>query len=500
MRKKIIIMLVAIVMVFSLSLATISPARADNGKEEAIAKGLEWLAAQQDDTTGAWNLDYYPVASTAFAVLKFEHHAKKILEIDPFDDTYTYKANIVAGLKYIFEHAVCVDINDEPADNPDVNLVNGMGVYFMSPAASEWWERPMYETGIVMMALEASCHPEFEVDVLLSCVHNWTYLDVMKDTVDYVAWAQNDEPNPGRGGWRYGAYDDGTISGPGLFPDGKDSDNSVSQWPVLGLMAAEAWDVYAPDWVGTELENHWLAYSQSFPKPPGNGGFGYTDNTGPNIALTASGLTQLTYCGVTTDDPRWGAAAQWICENWGGFGDLYSMYGVMKAAMTAQPEIIWDFCGHMWQEEYDEWLIANQVLPDGYWTGGYGPDGGRLLATEWALLILQKVIPPITRLALAPESDVNMVGTTHTLTATLTRDGEPIPDETLTFEVTAGPHIGATGTDTTNDAGEATWSYRGITPGDDTIVATGAGETSNEAYKTWEVPPPPAVPTVSQEQ
>ena len=363
-------------------------------KDEAIDKGLEWLAAQQDPTTGAWNLDYFPVASTAFAVLKFEHHAKEILGIDPFSDDYEYKDNIVAGLNYIFNNSVCVAIDMEPAGDPDVNLINGQGVYFISPGTN----RPVYETGIVMMALEASCHPEFTVDAPGSCIDGWTYLDVMKDTVDYVAWAQNEAGN-GRGGWRY-------------TPNSASSDNSASQWPVLGLMSAAGWDVHAPDWVKTELEDYWLNYSQHT-----DGCFGYAapnsyTGSGP-VGVTAAGLIELTYCGVTTDDPRWEAGADCICQNWdnANVGNIYAMYGVMKAAMTAQPQPlnpVWDFCGHEWQPEYDAWLIDNQEEDDGYWEAtDWGDD---ILNTEWALLILQKVVPPVPVPSLTPLGVVALFG------------------------------------------------------------------------------------------
>jgi hypothetical protein len=378
--KKIISTVLTAILVLSMFTA-IAPVSANNGvtpeqKEEAIEKGLAWLAAQQDDT-GAWNLGYYPVGSTAFAVLKFEHHAKEILKIDPFSDEYIYKDNIVAGLKYLFENAAFQDIGVQPAGDPDVNLVNGKGIYFSSG-------RTLYETGIVMMALEASCHPEFKVDAPGSLVSGWTYEDVMKDTVDFVAWAQNDAGN-GRGGWRYN-------------PNSGNSDNSVSQWPALGLMSAAGWGIGAPDWVKTELEDYWLTYSQG-----GDGCFGYTGPgsyvSGP-VGVTAAGLIELTYCGVTTDDTRWEAGRECICKNWANsnIGNLYAMYGVMKASMTAQPEPIWWYnctCGtHEWQPEYDVSLNDSKICEDDkcYWNPGSW--GNKVLGTEWALLILQKVVPP----------------------------------------------------------------------------------------------------------
>jgi len=94
------------------------------------------------------------------------------------------------------------------------------------------------------------------------------------------------------------------------------------------------------------------------------------------------------------------------------------------------------------------------------------------------------------KLTLTPLIDTNPIGTSHTLTAKLVdATGNPILGETITFTVTDGPHAGATGTDVTDANGEATWSYTGTNEGKDTIVATGAGKTSNEAYKTWEEAP-----------
>jgi hypothetical protein len=91
-------------------------------------------------------------------------------------------------------------------------------------------------------------------------------------------------------------------------------------------------------------------------------------------------------------------------------------------------------------------------------------------------------------LCLTPVSATNQVGSSHELTATLVdATGAGICDEMITFSVMDGPHVGTTGTDVTDANGEATWSYTGTSVGTDTIVATDAGISSNEAYKTWEI-------------
>jgi len=89
-------------------------------------------------------------------------------------------------------------------------------------------------------------------------------------------------------------------------------------------------------------------------------------------------------------------------------------------------------------------------------------------------------------LSLAPLTDTNPTGTSHTLTATLVdADGDPTSSQMITFTVTAGPNAGTTGSGVTDSNGEATWSYTGTNAGMDTIVATCAGETSNNAFKSW---------------
>ena len=105
---------------------------------------------------------------------------------------------------------------------------------------------------------------------------------------------------------------------------------------------------------------------------------------------------------------------------------------------------------------------------------------------EFEEAINEKFEAAFPDLTLAPVTASNCVDDTHTLTATLTVNGDPVSGATITFTVTAGPHVGASGTDVTDAIGEATWSYTGTTVGMDTIVATGAGETSNVAHKAWQ--------------
>jgi hypothetical protein len=99
---------------------------------------------------------------------------------------------------------------------------------------------------------------------------------------------------------------------------------------------------------------------------------------------------------------------------------------------------------------------------------------------------------PILRLA--PATTTAHVGTTATLTATLTNVTTG-SGHVVTFTVTgANPKVG---TATTDSSGKATFTYSGSATGVDTVVATtSSGEqlvTSNTAKVTW-TPAPPVLP------
>jgi hypothetical protein len=64
-----------------------------------------------------------------------------------------------------------------------------------------------------------------------------------------------------------------------------------------------------------------------------------------------------------------------------------------------------------------------------------------------------------SNITLSPETATNPVGTPHTVTATVLENNEPVSGAEVTFKVTAGPHAGTTGTGTTDDLGEATFTY-----------------------------------------
>lgn len=120
-----------------------------------------------------------------------------------------------------------------------------------------------------------------------------------------------------------------------------------------------------------------------------------------------------------------------------------------------------------------------------------GVDGGGEGDVTECVTVTVEVPAAPDGLSLAPSEASGAIGEEHTVTATLLDDeGDPITEAEISFEITDGPHAGATGTAETNTVGEASFTYEGTEVGTDTIVATytpdeGDPLTSNTATMAW---------------
>lgn len=119
---------------------------------------------------------------------------------------------------------------------------------------------------------------------------------------------------------------------------------------------------------------------------------------------------------------------------------------------------------------------------------------------------------PIETISLAPASSEGPVGTMHTVTATVLDDGgAPIEGRTVMFMTLPGSANAASGSDMTDAAGQATFTYTGEAEGTDFIQASFsdcAGEEiiSNTVEREWSCPVEtimlsidPPMPTVGME-
>jgi hypothetical protein len=343
--------------------------------EGAIQDGVEWLVTQQD-VDGSWG-DYpwdinYEVGLTAFAVLKLEDRAYE-LDLDPFDEDYPYSENVIDGLNFIFGEAhtegVCagVQLGDGHHEN--------------------------YATGTSMMAIAGSRHPEREVDVPGSDVDGWTYLEVMEGAVEWCEATQR-----AGSAWGYGC---------GETPER--ADNSNSGWTTLGLRYAETYFSLDVSLVKPDLDL-WIDYIQNdINGDVLDGGSGYEHpDSWVNLLKTGNLLFQMDFVGDDESTPRVQDAIDYIERHWldanpdPGFRSqppwyLYhhyqAMYCLMKGLESLGIDTI-DVGGPIdWYEEFAE-IIVSEQQPNGSWIDDFWT-WDPIAATVWALLTLEKVVPPI---------------------------------------------------------------------------------------------------------
>jgi len=353
----------------------------------AIDNGLWWLHKQQVRGTygdgaeyGYWPSSYgFNVAFTGASTEAFElqgHLPGGDRNEDPYVET------VQRGLNYLFSNCGTYNIGQDPTycpfGNPDTNG-NGIGL-----ACTTYSGEILYEAGIALMAISSSGTPNRVATTGSPNVVGRTYKDIAQDMVDWIAWGQSD-PYTGvyEGGWRY-------TANYGM------SDSSVSQWPVIGMEAAErnfgTSGLTVPSFVRPELLK-WSTYDQG-----SDGGFGYT---GPgyweNTAKTGAGCAMLNWAGVPTSDTSFQNALSFLNVHWydsastyTNFGDYYTMYGIMKGMRIPNPDIV--FIGsHDWYAEYARYIVDEQNNYGGEYVVDYSWLSSYLegtLATAWAIAIL----------------------------------------------------------------------------------------------------------------
>ena len=167
-----------------------------------------------------------------------------------------------------------------------------------------------------------------------------------------------------------------------------------------------------------------------------------------------------------------------------GFADAYTAPSSLTGAASGM--IVWDgldtnYIASSTPGPILTAMILNQLAH------GWGPTGSPQVADLACGVTL-------TGISLSPSTATNLVGGSHTVTASVytVPSLNPIPGVTVTFTVTGGPNSGKTGTAVTDAAGHATFTYSdtgGV--GTDTIKASFADSTglvhdSNTVTKIWQ--------------
>lgn len=345
--------------------------------EESVVHGLEWLSDRQladGSFGGSYGGSCDKVGVTGLVVTKFEDRAHD-LNLDPLSSDYEYAEVVQAGLDYIVSQAETIAIGAQPAGDPDGDG-DGVGVFWDRGCGSG---HEIYNTGIALMALSTSQHPEL-------------YGDLVQDAVDFMAWAQEDEAcGVHRGGWRYS-------------PNQCSSDNSTSGYATLGLGFARLnFGMDAPQFVYDELEL-WIGLIQDpVDGDPDDGGSYYEPTwTGwVNILKTGNLLYEMGLVGDNAGTPRVQDAVGYIERTWtntdpnvGWIGHRQAMFTMMKGLESLGIEYL-DLDGGGIAD--DEWfpVVAQHLIDtqngDGSWPHDYW--GDQTVSTAWALLTLEKAVP-----------------------------------------------------------------------------------------------------------
>jgi len=334
-----------------------------NSLQDAIVKGVAWLAGVQLPN-GAWSSDgAYPIGASGLALLKLETYALELGK-SPFDPTYLYQSQVQRGLDYIFTNA--------KAD------VNG-NIYF------EEQDKIAYQTGIVLAAISATADPTHVVTTGSAAVLGQTYKQVADLMIKYLASTQNST----NGGWGYEPSDE--------------PDNSVSGYVVLGLDIAKSskynFNCVLPASILTSLDK-WITYIQN-----DNGGSGYTSkNTWINILKTGNLIQEMRLYGDAVPVPRVQNAINYIVNNWyqnnsdpgwrGTPTEYQATFTVVKGLAGYNLQTI-GTPPIDWFADMSAAILAEQNA-DGSWPRTqWDQSSTGALSTTWALLTLEKEFVPV---------------------------------------------------------------------------------------------------------
>lgn len=307
--------------------------------EEAVARGLAWLAARQGPG-GSWafagpalgadaGTATSEAAATGIALLPF-------LGAGNTHQSGKHKETVSRALRWLMDK-----------QQPD-------GTW---PAPND--PRPMYGHGMASIALVEA----------YGMTQDPSLRGPAQRALEYIVKAQHEAT----GGWRY--------------KPNMPADTSVVGWQLMALKSSEMAGLPVP---ARTLEGvkRWLASVEA--NRPTGGLFGY-QSASPTPAMTAQGLLCLQYLGMRRDDPRMKAGTDYLLKNMPRpDGDTsYYWYHANQVMYHMQGEH-WK----AWNPRLRDLLVRAQVK-DGALAGSWRPTdererpGGRLYATALRLLMLE---------------------------------------------------------------------------------------------------------------
>ncbi len=362
---------------------TLARAASKAEKAAAVQKGLTWLTSTQlPDGSFRAGSSY----ETSFASAATASAVQVLAEAD----RVLYAPQINAGLNFILNRASTLPLTQAGAPNDPSNYFGAGKTGVRWVGGSEGGEAN-YVVGLVMPAITAAKTPN--AVIAGGPLNGWTHQQVVQGMVDYIAWGQNDTSNYGGtkecGGWGYTA-------------NVARSDNSVSQWPALGLIYAENYGLTVPQFVKNEL----AIWADAIQRP--DGGSDYDGTWGSSLGRTGG----LVIENMVTDGQGGDLAkalafmnTNWKTDSHFG-GNAYTMWSVYKGLETAlgtdntttilnlnpnpgdlDPDQVWNW----WEDQCN--FLVNFQRASGYWDE-YSWIGSRVMATAFYLNILRQVEIP----------------------------------------------------------------------------------------------------------
>ncbi|HEY7275648.1 MAG TPA: hypothetical protein VH594_06770 [Trebonia sp.] len=317
--------------------------------EEAVERGLDWLAAHQG-RDGGWSVDGFPTCCnhpkcTGAATVHADAAATGLALLSFLGAGYTHRSGkhnevVGRGLTWLVQH-----------QQPDGRLSLQDEV------------RPTYGQGIAALAL---CEA-------YGMTSDAKLKGAAQKALDWILKSRH----AGSGGWRY--------------TPNQAADTSVTGWQVMALRSGEMARLKVNP-VAFDGVKRWLA-SVEGNKPTG-GVFGY-QTTSPTPAMTAQGLLALQLMGVRRDDPRMKAGADYLLQympRTDGVSPYQTSYYWYHAT-----QVMYHMQGDHWKkwnEKCRDLLVSSQEKKGGA-SGSWPPvdarekTGGRLYATSLRLLMLE---------------------------------------------------------------------------------------------------------------
>ena len=330
--------------------------------EQAVLKGLKWLAAHQQPD-GHWSMQHYDEGiEDCDCKIEFESEA---LEFDTASTAFGVLAFLGAGVT----HNRAPDQPEELDQYRDVVekalvWLSQQQVYDRNSPSDGHLGGNMYAHALGTIAFcEAyglSADERLKINAQLA--------------IKYLKDAQHKD-----GGWRYGRQQAGDLS--------------VTAWVFLAIRSGQL--------AGLKLDRSPLIRAERFvdscaagPEGAELSQYTYLPEQEPRISLTAAGLFTRQYLGWRKDNPDLLAGCQELMKNQpptsGGLGKIYYYHYATQVLHNMEGT---DF--DLWNYRMREHIIRTQEK-SGHKAGSWNPQGtdhgakgGRMYATGMALLTLQ---------------------------------------------------------------------------------------------------------------